>query len=349
LSQVSSSLVGLGAIRRAAERIRPVARRTPLLDAPFGSGGSGHATADGGPTDRLWLKAESLQHVGAFKLRGAYNFLSAQDPSALADGVVTYSSGNHAQAVAWSARKFGVPATVVMPTDAPPVKRAATLTYGARVEEAGTTTVERKALAEAILAEEGGVMVPPFDHPEIIAGQGTVGLEIHEQLGEERSRRVGAQPEVGPLALVLVPIGGGGLIAGVSAAIRALSPGTRIVGVEPKGAAKMRGSLDAGFPITLERVDTIADGLKPVRPGDLTFAHVQENVDDVVLVDDESIRRAVLWCFGQRLVVEPSGAATVAALLSGRVPMAAEGETCVVLSGGNLDPAVFQAWLGGAR
>ena len=349
MSQSPASLVGLDAIRRAAERIRPVARRTPLLDAPFAGDASGHATADDRPSGRLWLKAESLQHVGAFKLRGAYNFLSAQDPSALSDGVVTYSSGNHAQAVAWSARKFGVPATVVMPTDAPPVKRAATLAYGARVEEAGTTTVERKARAEAILAEEGGIMVPPFDHPEIIAGQGTAGLEIHEQLAEERVRRVDARPEVGPLALVLVPIGGGGLIAGVSAAIRALSPGTRIVGVEPEGAPKMRRSLDVGFPITLEQVDTIADGLKPVRPGDLTFAHVRENVDEVVLVDDESIRRAVVWCYGQRLVVEPSGAATVAALLSGRVPMAAEGETCAVLSGGNLDPALFRAWLGGER
>lgn len=343
MSHSPSSLVGIDAIRRAAERIRPVARRTPLLDAPFAPG---NGSASGGPTGRLWLKAESLQHVGAFKLRGAYNFLSAQDPSALADGVITYSSGNHAQAVAWSAREFGVPATVVMPTDAPPVKRAATLAYGARVEEEGTTTVERKALAEAILAKEGGVMVPPFDHPEIIAGQGTVGLEIHEQFAEERARRVKARPEVGPLALVLVPIGGGGLIAGVSAAIRSLSPGTRIVGVEPEGAAKMSSSLDVGFPITLEKVDTIADGLKPVRPGDLTFAHVREHVDDVVLVDDESIRRAVVWCYGQRLVVEPSGAATVAALLSGRVPLAADGESCAVLSGGNLDPTLLRTWLG---
>jgi threonine dehydratase len=346
LSHLPPSLVGIDAIRRAAERIRPVARRTPLLDAPFAPRAPDDGTADSGPTGRLWLKAESLQHVGAFKLRGAYNFLSAQDPSALADGVITYSSGNHAQAVAWGAREFGVPATVVMPTDAPPVKRAATLAYGARVEEEGTTTVERKALAEAILAEEGGVMVPPFDHPEIIAGQGTVGLEIYEQFAEERARRVDARPEVGPLALVLVPIGGGGLIAGVSAAIRSLSPETRIVGVEPEGAAKMRGSLDVGFPIKLEKVDTIADGLKPVRPGDLTFAHVREHVDDVVVVDDESIRCAVLWCYGQRLVVEPSGAATVAALLSGRVRLAADGESCAILSGGNLDPTLLRTWLG---
>lgn len=348
MSPSSSTLVGIDSIRRAAERIRPVARRTPLLDAAFAPWSTDAESGSGGLSGRVWLKAESLQHVGAFKLRGAYNFLSAQDPGTLTDGVVTYSSGNHAQAVAWSAREFGVRATVVMPTDAPVIKRAATLAYGARVEEAGTTTVERKALAEAILAEEGGVMVPPFDHPEIIAGQGTVGLEICEQLAEERARRVDARPEVGPLKLVLVPIGGGGLIAGVSAAIRALSPGTRVIGVEPEGAAKMRGSLDVGFPITLDQVDTIADGLKPVRPGELTFAHVREHVDDVVLVDDESIRRAVVWCYGQRLVVEPSGAATLAALLSGRVPLAAGGETCAVLSGGNLDPTLCRSWLGAA-
>ena len=325
-------LVGLEEIRAASVRIRGVARRTPLLDT----------TVDG---VRLWLKAESLQHVGAFKLRGAYNFLSASEPAALASGVVTYSSGNHAQAVAWSARAFGVPATVVMPTDAPRVKRDATIAYGARVEEVGTTTIERKARAEEILAGQGGLMVPPFDHPDIIAGQGTAGLEIHEQLCEERMRRRGATPAVGPLSLVLVPIGGGGLLAGVSAAIRALSPETRIVGIEPEGAPKMRRSLDAGSPVTLEQVDTIADGLKPVRPGDLTFAHVRALVDDVVLVDDESIRSAVVWCYRQRLVVEPSGAATVAALLSGRVPAAGDGETVALLSGGNLDPGLLRAWL----
>ena len=325
-------LVGLEEIRAASVRIRGVARRTPLLDT----------TLEGA---RLWLKAESLQHVGAFKLRGAYNFLSASEPAALASGVVTYSSGNHAQAVAWSARAFGIPATVVMPTDAPRVKREATIGYGARVEEVGTTTVERKARAEELLAEQGGLMVPPFDHPDIIAGQGTAGLEIHEQLGEERMRRIGSTPPVGPLSLVLVPIGGGGLLAGVSAAIRALSPETRIVGIEPEGAPKMRRSLDAGSPVTLDRVETIADGLKPVRPGDLTFAHVRALVDDVVLVDDESIRRAVVWCYRQRLVVEPSGAATVAALLSGRVPVAGDGETVALLSGGNLDPDLLRTWL----
>ncbi len=326
------SLVGLDEIRAAAVRIRGVARRTPLLDAPFASG-------------RVWLKAESLQQVGAFKLRGAYNFLASCEPAALSDGVVTYSSGNHAQAVAWSARAFGVPATVVMPTDAPRVKREATIAYGARVEEIGTTTVERRARAEELLAECGGVMVPPFDHRAIIAGQGTTGIEIHEQLGEERIRRADSASPVGPLSLLLVPIGGGGLLAGVAAAIRSLSPETRIIGIEPEGAPKMRRSLEAGAPITLDHVSTIADGLKPIRPGDLTFEHTRQLVDDVVLVDDASIRRAVLWCYERRLVVEPSGAATVAALLSGRVTPAPGGETCALLSGGNLDPQLMAAWL----
>jgi threonine dehydratase len=329
---LSPSLVGLDEIRAAAVRIRGVARRTPLIDAPL-------------PSGRVWLKAESLQQVGAFKLRGAYNFLASCAPATLSGGVVTYSSGNHAQAVAWSARAFGVPATVVMPTDAPPVKRDATIAFGAHVEEIGTTTIERRARAEQLLAERGGVMVPPFDHPAIIAGQGTTGIEIHEQLGEERVRRAGSASAVGPLSLLLVPIGGGGLLAGVAAAIRALSPETRIIGIEPEGAPKMRRSIEAGAPITLDRVETIADGLKPVRPGDLTFAHVRQLVDGVVLVDDESIRRAVLWCYDRRLIVEPSGAASVAALLSGRVDPAPSGETCAVLSGGNLDPRLMGEWM----
>ncbi len=347
MNRPPAHLVGLDAIRQAAERIRPAARRTPLLDAPFPLLTSGDPADGSGSEGRVWLKAESLQHVGAFKLRGAYNFMSALGPHALTAGVVTYSSGNHGQAVAWCARSFGVPATVVMPVDAPPVKRAAAIALGARVEDAGTTTTERRARAEQILASDGGVMVPPFDHPEIIAGQGTVGVEIHEQLGEERTRRAGADPAIGALGLVLVPIGGGGLISGVAAAVRALSPGTRIVGVEPEGAAKMRASLDAGSPVTLDSVSTIADGLKPVRPGDLTFAHVQDLVDEVVTVDDESIRRAVLWCYDRKLVVEPSGAAGVAALLSGSVSRPGGSETCVVLSGGNLDPALLHGWLTG--
>jgi len=334
-TDLTTGLVDLDAIRAAAERIRPAAVRTPLLASWLDrSGGT-----------RLWLKCESLQHAGAFKLRGAYNFIASLGDSDRAAGVVTYSSGNHAQAVAWCAREFGVRASVVMPVDAPEIKRDAVIAMGGRVEQVGTTTTERKARAEEIVAEEGGAMVPPFDDPTIIAGQGTVGLEIVEQLATARGR---GEP-AGPPGLVIVPIGGGGLVSGVAAALRGLSPDTRVVGVEPEGAPKMRRSLDAGEPVTLTAIDTIADGLKPVRPGDLTFAHVRELVDDVVTLADASMRAAVLWCYGRRLVVEPSGAAAVAALLSGRVGPAAQGETVAVLSGGNLDPALLGRWMRDAQ
>jgi threonine dehydratase len=206
---------------------------------------------------------------------------------------------------------------------------------------AGTTTTERKSRAEELLAEIGGTMVPPFDHRDIIAGQGTAGLEIVEQL-EEASRRRGEEIRV---ATVLVPIGGGGLISGVAAAISELVPDASVIGVEPEGAPKMTRSLAAGHPVTLESVDTIADGLKPVRPGDLTFEYTRDLVEQVVTVDDASIREAVLWCQGQRLVVEPSGAATIAAIASGKVKPASEGATVAVLSGGNLDPSILRSWL----
>lgn len=328
---MSAELVTLDAVRAAASRIGSAAVRTPLIESWLGEPGG----------TRVWLKCESLQHAGAFKLRGAWSFISSLADADRAAGVVTYSSGNHAQAVAWCAREFGIDATVVMPTDAPEIKRTAVLEMGARVEQVGTTTTERQARAEEIVAGEGGVMVPPFDDPTIIAGQGTVGIELLDQLAAARERN----PALGPLGLVVVPIGGGGLLSGVAAAVRRLSPPTRIVGVEPEGAPKMRRSLDAGEPVTLPSIDTIADGLKPVRPGDLTFAHVRDLVDDVVTLTDASIREAVIWCYGRRLVVEPSGAASVAALRSGRVAPAAEGETVAVLSGGNLDPALLQSWM----
>ncbi len=328
-------LVTLDEIRAAALRIRGAVRRTPLLPADESAG----ALPVGVPG--LWLKCECLQFAGAFKLRGAYNFISSLAPEIRRVGVVTYSSGNHAQGVAYAARAFGVPATVVMPLDAPPIKAAAVRRLGARLEQAGLTTTERKARAEELLAELGGTMVPPFDHRHIIAGQGTVGLEIVEQLGEASERR---DRDI-RAATVVVPIGGGGLVSGVAAAFRELVPEATIVGVEPEGAAKMSRSLEAGRPVTLETVDTIADGLKPVRPGDLTFRHTRDLVDRVATVDDGSIRDAVLWCHRQRLVVEPSGAAAIAAIASGRVEPASGGATIAVLSGGNLDPAILHSWL----
>ena len=329
---MSAGLVTLEDVRSARERIGGAVRTTPLLSAPWPRV-SGRPQSDG--PDRLWLKCENLQWVSAFKARGAHHFVGKLTDEQRRAGLITYSSGNHAQAVAFAARSFGVPARIVMPVDAPTVKREATVAMGADVEFVGTTSAERKARAEEILATFGGTMVPPFDDPDIIAGQGTVGLELVEQLGDR-------SPSV-----VLAPIGGGGLLAGVAAAVRGLVPGAQVIGVEPEGAASMLRSLEGGGPVTLDRVDTIADGLKPVRPGDLTYLHVRELVDRVVTVDDASIRDAVRWLFARRLVVEPSGAATVAALLAGAVEADADGEVVAVLSGGNIEPSLLAGWISG--
>lgn len=315
-----NDLVTLDEIRAAHDRVRDVVVRTPLHPSDALSAELG---AD------IRLKLESLQRTGSFKARGAYNFVSQVDAAERARGVITYSSGNHAQATALAAGLHGVPAVVVMPTDAPAVKREGTVRLGAEVVFEGTTSIQRKARAEAIRAERDLVMVPPFDHPWIIAGQGTAGLEIHEDWPEWDT--------------YVVCVGGGGLASGTSAALRRLKPDARIIAVEPEGAASMRAAWDAGKPVTLDRVDTIADGLRPVRTGDLTFAHVREFCDDVVTVDDASIRDAARFLFRrQKLVVEWSGAATTAALLSRRIPVR-EGERVVVLvSGSNADPSVIR-------
>ncbi len=315
---VSGELVTLEEIEAAASRIEGVAVRTPLL--PFAE----LSEEMGG---EVRLKCESLQRTGSFKMRGAYNFLCLLPPEELARGVITYSSGNHAQAVAMAARLKGVRAVVVMPTTAPAVKVEGARRLGAEVHFEGTTSLERKARAEAIAAAEGLAMVPPFDHPHIIAGQGTAGREIAQDW-----------PEVD---LVLVPIGGGGLVSGVAAALKGMLPDVQVVGVEPTGAPAMRAALDAGRPVTLEKVATIADGLMPVRTGDLTFAHGRALLDDVVLVDDEAMRCAASLLLSRRkLVVEFSGAATVGALLS-KVVDARGRKVAAVLSGGNLDPSLL--------
>jgi len=315
---VSDGLVELEAIQEAQERIRPVAVRTPLYPSDVLSRELG---------SDVRLKLESLQRTGSFKFRGAYNFVSQLPEDVRSKGVITYSSGNHAQAVALSAQLHDTRAVVVMPTTSPQVKRDGAERWGAEVVLEGTTSLERRAKAESIALERGLVMVPPFDHPSIIAGQGTVGLEIAEDWDAFDS--------------VLVPIGGGGLCSGTAAALRRLRPGVRIFGVEPTGGAAMKAALEAGEPVTLDRSESIADGLLPVRISELTLAHVRELVDDVVLVDDDAIRSAASLLFKQqRLVVEFSGAATVAALRSGRVE--AEGRRVVaVISGGNVDPALL--------
>ncbi len=304
-------LTTLDDIRGAANRIRGTVVRTPLVDVSV-------------PAARqLWLKTENLQVAGSFKLRGAFNLIAGLAADARRSGVITYSSGNHAQAVAFAAKVVGVPAVVVMPTTAPDIKVAGARRHGADVLFEGTTSLERKARAEHEADVRGLLMIPPFDHPQIIAGQGTVGAEILEDL-----------PAVDVL---YVPIGGGGLIAGVSAAVKQTNPGIHVIGVEPAGAAKMKSSLEAGQPVTLERVASVADGLLPVRPGELTFEHARAFVDDVVTVDDASIEQAVAWLAqNAKLVAEPSGAAAVAACL-GRPADDSSAEVAVI-SGGNIAP-----------
>ena len=267
----------------------------------------------------LFLKCESLQPGGAFKIRGAYNMVSQLTGEQRRRGVITFSSGNHGQAMAIAARELGAPAVVVMPTTAPPIKIAGTRSFGAEVIFAGTTSVERRVRAEQEAAARGLTMVPPFDHEWIIAGQGTLGLEILEQ-----------RPDV---QTILVPVGGGGLLAGVAAAVKQTRPAVRVVGVEPAGAAAMKASLEAGHAVTLPKTESVADGLMPVRPGDITFEHARQFVDEVVTVEDTQIIEAMLWLFtSAKIVAEPSGSATVAAALNG----AAQGVTVAIISGGNV-------------
>jgi threonine dehydratase len=268
--------------------------------------------------------------MGAFKVRGACNMIAQLSPAARSAGVITYSSGNHGQAVALVAQRFGIPAVVVMPETAPPIKVEGVRRYGADVIFAGTTTLHRKARAEEEMSRRGLTMVPPFDDPWVIAGQGTVGLEILEQC-----------PSV---TTVFVPAGGGGLVSGVSAAIKGMRVGVRIVGVEPDGAPKMSRSRAAGHPVTLDRISSIADGLLAVRPGDLTFEHVQTLVDDVITVSDEQITAALRWLFREAsLVAEPSGAAAVAGALA--VGSSGGGVSVAIVSGGNVEPAEYASYI----
>jgi threonine dehydratase len=320
----TSTLVSLPEIEAAYARIRPVARVTPLIEVPWPVEGA---------TGTLFLKCESLQPMGAFKIRGAFNMISQLSPEERQRGVITYSSGNHGQAVALAARQLGAPAVIVMPTTAPKVKVDGARGYGAEVTFAGTTSLDRKARAEEIARERQLTMVPPFDHPMIIAGQGTTGLEILDQC-----------PNVGT---VLVEVGGGGLSSGVSAAIKQRAPHIRVVGVEPDGAAKMKRSLEAGRPVTLDHTASIADGLLTIRPGELTFEHVRAFVDEVVTVPDEAMIRAIRWLYGNaRLVVEPSGSVTIAALtlgLGGVDP--SRGPVVAIVSGGNVEPSKYAEYI----
>jgi threonine dehydratase len=332
---MSRDLVTLDDIRAAATRIRGVARRTPVLECELTVSGHGSVSSSAAQAQAsrpassrfIALKCENLQPSGAFKVRGACNMVARLAPEARAAGVITYSSGNHGQAVALVARSFGIPAVVVMPETAPRVKVDGVRRLGAEVIFAGRTSADRHARGEEIAALRGLTIVPPFDHPWIIAGAGTVGLEVLEQYPQATT--------------VFVPMGGGGQISGVSAAVKAMRGGVRVVGVEPSGAARMSASLAAQRPVTLERATSIADGLLTLRPGDLTFAHVRAFVDEVVTVDDDEMIAAVRWLFREaHLVAEPSGAAAVAAALRAGSPGAV-----AIVSGGNVDPVAYAGYI----
>lgn len=328
----NGALPALDDIRAAYARVADGVVRTPLLRL--------HLRAN--PEAVVYAKPENLQRTGSFKLRGALNFLSMLEPDVRARGVVAHSSGNHAQGVAYAARHFGVPATIVIPEGAAAVKVKGTLALGAEVRRCENTQAARLETAMAIARDQGSTLVPPFDHPWIVAGQGTLGLEIAEDL-----------PDV---ANVIVPIGGGGLSSGIGVAIKALRPEARVFGVEPEFAADARESLERGERVTWspERVTrTIADGVRTQSIGALNFALLRRDMSGVVTVTEDEIREATAWYANEaHLVVEPTGALSLAALRvllahehHDGVPDLQDGPTVVVISGGNIDPEALCAIL----
>jgi threonine dehydratase len=313
-------LVTIEDIRAAHHRIRGSVVRTPLIAAPWGD-----------PERPLWLKPESLQAIGAFKVRGAFNAIARLDEAARARGVVSYSSGNHAQAVAHAAAAHGIVAHIVMPEETPGVKITATRSLGAEVVLCGAG--QRERVADEVVARTGGVLIPPFDHPDVIAGQGTIGLEIAEDL-----------PDV---ATVIAPVSGGGLASGIGTAVKALVPGAAVIGAEPELAGDTAASLAAGHRVDWSIADrnrTIADGLRS-QPSELTFAHLQKVLDGLITVSENDIRSAVREiALRAHLVAEPSGATALAAYRRGETP---KGPTVVIVSGGNVEPALLAEIIAG--
>ncbi|MEV5569527.1 threonine/serine dehydratase [Spirillospora sp. NPDC052269] len=313
------ALVTLADVEHAAGLLAGTAVRTPLVPFP---------TPDG---ERLLLKAESLQPVGAFKLRGAYATIAGLPEDERAKGVVAHSSGNHAQAVAWTARAFGIRCVLVIPHTTPGVKVDACMALGAEIVYVEPTLEARVETAEKLAAAHGFTLVPPFDDPRVIAGQGTVGLEIIED-----------EPDVD---LVLVPVSGGGLVSGIAVAAKALNPDIKVVGVEPELAADARESLRTGYPVQWTAEDTgrtVADALRVQRLGDLTYAHIHELVDDIVTVSEDQIRLTMRRIAREsRLIAEPGGAVAAAAYLYRRPFLPPTRTAVAVLSGGNVDPALF--------
>jgi threonine dehydratase len=318
--------VTLADIEAAAARIAGHAVATPLIESPALNDRLG---------GRILLKPETLQRVGAFKFRGAYNRLAQLDAGQRQGGVVAFSSGNHAQGVALAARLLGMPALIVMPSDAPAVKVEATRGYGAEIQFYDRVADDRIAISRRLAAERAAVVVPAFDDLDVIAGQGTIGLELTRQAP-------------GPLDLVIAPIGGGGLISGVSVALKARSPATAIWGVEPALFDDTRRSLEAGQRITLKpEARSLCDALESPSPGEITFPIIQRHVAGVVPVTDAEVAEAMRYAFHTlKLVVEPGGAVGLAALLSGKIAVA-DKTAAVILSGGNVDPDLFARVLRG--
>ncbi len=320
MSTMTETLVSIEAIRAAAARIAGVAVKTPLVRAPFA-----------GVAGEVWLKAESLQPIGSFKLRGAANKILQLTPEEIKRGVITYSSGNHAQGVAYAAREVGAKAVIVMPSNAPAIKRAATIALGAEVVDVGLASSERLAMAEKLVREHGYVVVPPYDDEQIIAGQATCGLEIMEAL-----------PDVD---LVLAPVSGGGLLSGTATAVKRLRPEAKVFGVEPELAGDTEESFRTGKIVTwpAEMTSrTIADGLRTQSVGVRNFAHIEAFVDGIITVTEAEIRAAMRAIVATvRLIPEPSGAVAAAALLFHAAELPAYRKAVAVVSGGNVDPKLL--------
>ena len=317
--------VSLADVRAARERIAGRVHCTPVLTS---------RQLDALADCRIFFKCELFQRGGAFKARGAFSRLTLLSPAERAGGVVAFSSGNHAQAVALAARELGMRATIVMPADAPAQKVAATRGYGARVVSYDRAVGDREEIARRIVDEEGAVLVPPFDDDAVIAGQGTLALELHD--------------EVPDLDAVVAPCGGGGLLSGIAVAGRGVRPGLRVFGVEPEAGDDMKRSLAAGEPVSVPLPATIADALMTMRPAERTLAIVRALAEDVLTVSDLELRRAMaLLASRLKLVVEPGGTAGLAALLHGKVPAVAGQRVGVVLSGGNVDLERFGSLVAG--
>ena len=307
-------------VARAQERIKGVAHRTPVLTS---------ATIDERTGAKVFFKPENLQRMGAFKIRGGYNALAQLSADEKKRGVVAFSSGNHAQAVALAGKLLGVPATIVMPTNAPKVKLEATRGYGAEVVMYDASNEDRQKIAEKLASERGLTVIPPFDHPHILAGQGTAAKELIE--------------DAGPLDVLLVPCGGGGLLSGCAIAAKHLSPNCRVIGVEPAAGDDGQRAFRAGKLVTIGLPDTIADGARTMSLGKITFSLIQKHVDDMLTVTDAELLKSMFFLWERmKIVVEPTGALAAAALLEKKID--ARGKRVgVVLSGGNVDVKAISA------